>query len=231
MPVFCFVLFCLRRRTRHARPFSHIPTLLPPNKNHQRLVTQSTLLTTEECLLNPNRNPGLSKAEIEAVLRRHLGVTKVIWLPKCVQERDDAVFLLGALAAVAECRASSTPPARQKQKQNTKRGLYGDHDTNGHVDNFANFSAPGVVLLAWTDDASDPQHAISVEAEALLREERDAKGRALKVIRLPCPEPMFRMQEEWESLVSRFCLLCVVCVLCMPRVGHTERPSNKNTHA
>ncbi len=37
------------------------------------------------------------------------------------------------------------------------RGLYGDEDTNGHVDNFACFSAPAKVLLAWTDDASDPQ--------------------------------------------------------------------------
>jgi hypothetical protein len=33
----------------------------------------------------------------------------------------------------------------------------GDDDTNGHIDNFACFAAPGVVLLAWTDDADDPQ--------------------------------------------------------------------------
>lgn len=37
------------------------------------------------------------------------------------------------------------------------RGLYADEDTNGHVDNFACFAAPGKVLLAWTDDTSDPQ--------------------------------------------------------------------------
>lgn len=36
-------------------------------------------------------------------------------------------------------------------------GLYGDDDTNGHIDNFACFARPGVVLLAWTDDTSDPQ--------------------------------------------------------------------------
>jgi agmatine deiminase len=39
-----------------------------------------TLLVTEECLLDPRRNPGKSKAEIEAVLRDYLGITKVIWL-------------------------------------------------------------------------------------------------------------------------------------------------------
>ena len=43
---------------------------------------EGTLLTTEECLLNANRNPQLSRGEIEAVLRAHLAVDTVIWLPQ-----------------------------------------------------------------------------------------------------------------------------------------------------
>ena len=41
-----------------------------------------TLLTTEECLLSPvqSRNPGLSRADLEAVLRDYLGATNVLWL-------------------------------------------------------------------------------------------------------------------------------------------------------
>ncbi|KAF0850063.1 MAG: agmatine deiminase [Spiroplasma poulsonii] len=42
---------------------------------------EGTLYTTEECLLNPNRNPDLSKAEIEAALKQYLNIKKVIWLP------------------------------------------------------------------------------------------------------------------------------------------------------
>ena len=38
------------------------------------------LLTTEQCLLNPNRNPGLSRAEIEAVLHDAFGVDEIVWL-------------------------------------------------------------------------------------------------------------------------------------------------------
>jgi agmatine deiminase len=38
------------------------------------------LLTTEACLLNKNRNPKLSKKQIEKYLKDYLGVTKVIWL-------------------------------------------------------------------------------------------------------------------------------------------------------
>jgi agmatine deiminase len=45
---------------------------------------EGTCLTTTECLLNPNRNPSLSKGEIEAHLRSYLGVEQVIWLPRGV---------------------------------------------------------------------------------------------------------------------------------------------------
>ena len=41
---------------------------------------QGTLLTTEACLLNPNRNPTLTREEIEAYLRAYLGVTHILWL-------------------------------------------------------------------------------------------------------------------------------------------------------
>jgi agmatine deiminase len=38
------------------------------------------LVTTEQCLLNPNRNPGLSRAEIETRLKSDLGVSRILWL-------------------------------------------------------------------------------------------------------------------------------------------------------
>jgi agmatine deiminase len=39
-----------------------------------------TVLTTEQCLLNPNRNPGLSREEVEQRLERDLGFERVVWL-------------------------------------------------------------------------------------------------------------------------------------------------------
>lgn len=41
---------------------------------------EGTLLTTESCLLNPNRNGGRSRGEVEAVLRSYLGARRVLWL-------------------------------------------------------------------------------------------------------------------------------------------------------
>ncbi|MEV7277322.1 agmatine deiminase family protein [Streptomyces sp. NPDC093111] len=42
---------------------------------------EGTLITTEQCLLHPNRNPGMNRDEIEAELKSRLGVLKVVWLP------------------------------------------------------------------------------------------------------------------------------------------------------
>ncbi len=41
---------------------------------------EGTLLTTESCVLNPNRNPGLSKPQTEKYLTDYLGVTNILWL-------------------------------------------------------------------------------------------------------------------------------------------------------
>jgi agmatine deiminase len=42
---------------------------------------EGTLVTTEQCLLHPNRNPDLTRAQIEAALGHHLGATEVVWIP------------------------------------------------------------------------------------------------------------------------------------------------------
>ncbi|HSC22003.1 MAG TPA: agmatine deiminase [Solirubrobacterales bacterium] len=49
---------------------------------------EGTVLTTEECLLNPNRNPELSKEQIERVLLDYLGAEKVLWLGAGVFEDE-----------------------------------------------------------------------------------------------------------------------------------------------
>ena len=121
---------------------------------------EGTVLTTEECLLNPNRNPELSREQIERVLLDHLGAEKVIWL--------------GA-------------------------GVFAD-ETDGHVDNLACFARPGIVLLTWTDDEDDPQHAISRDARERLEAATDARGRPVEVVLLPSPGPLQTSAEEAEGV-------------------------------
>jgi agmatine deiminase len=49
---------------------------------------EGTLLTTESCLLHRNRNPELSRNDIEARLRQYLGVDRILWLGDGIQGDD-----------------------------------------------------------------------------------------------------------------------------------------------
>jgi agmatine deiminase len=121
---------------------------------------EGTLITTEVCLLNPNRNPSFTRERIEAMLREYLSIDQVIWLAN---------------------------------------GIVND-ETDEHVDNMCCFTAPGEVLLAWTDDTSDPQYAYSQAALARLENAVDAKGRRLRVKKLPLPRVLYADAAEYATV-------------------------------
>jgi len=121
---------------------------------------EGTLLVTEECLLNTNRNPQLTREEIEENLREYLNVEKIIWLGK---------------------------------------GVYLD-ETSGHVDNLCCFIRPGVVALTWTDDKSDSQYEISMDAYERLSATTDAKGRKFEIHKIHQPAPIYITKEESEGV-------------------------------
>ena len=79
------------------------------------------------------------------------------------------------------------------------RGIYMD-ETNEHVDNVCAFLKPGEVVLAWTDDESDPQYALSKQCLDYLEGVRDAKGRKITVHKLPIPDhPVCLTEAEVEG--------------------------------
>jgi agmatine deiminase len=80
-----------------------------------------------------------------------------------------------------------------------KRGIYLD-ETNGHVDNICCFVKPGKVILAWTDDESDPQYGISKENLDYLESETDAKGRKLEIVKMYVPKPILITKEEEDGV-------------------------------
>lgn len=117
---------------------------------------QGTVLVTEQCLLNPNRNPRLSQAGIEALLCRYLGASRVIWLGQ---------------------------------------GVIND-ETSGHIDNLACFARPGVVCLTWTNNRRDRMWRVCRDAATRLRDARDARGRRLRIVKLPSPGPLHMTRRE-----------------------------------
>lgn len=79
------------------------------------------------------------------------------------------------------------------------KGLF-DDETDGHVDNLMHVIAPGKVVLSWTDDPSDPQFALSRQAEQVLKDQSDAKGREIEIIRLPLPGPLHYSEIEASGI-------------------------------
>lgn len=75
------------------------------------------------------------------------------------------------------------------------RGIYQD-ETNEHVDNVCAFVKPGEVVLAWTDDREDPQWELSNASLKVLEQETDARGRKLKIHKLPVPCRPIRITKE-----------------------------------
>lgn len=64
------------------------------------------------------------------------------------------------------------------------------------------FARPGVVLLSWTDDETDPQYERSVEALSVFSKSIDARGRKIQVIKLHIPEPLYMTEEEASGITQ-----------------------------
>lgn len=86
----------------HVRKLTGLPAFEPtfPVRGRERRVVleggsidvngRGTLITTEECLLSQvqQRNPGLSREDVEEIFRRYLGVTNVLWLERGIVGDD-----------------------------------------------------------------------------------------------------------------------------------------------
>lgn len=81
------------------------------------------------------------------------------------------------------------------------RGIWQD-ETNEHVDNVCAFVRPGELVLAWTEDVTDPQYALSAADLEVLECERDARGRKFTVHKLPIPKvPVTLTQEDVDGFI------------------------------
>jgi agmatine deiminase len=72
-----------------------------------------TILTTEQCLLSPNRNPQLSRDGIEELLAEHLGAERIVWLGQgLVEDRDTDghVDLVAAFTPDRRVLVQTAPP-------------------------------------------------------------------------------------------------------------------------
>ncbi len=97
---------------------------------------EGTLLTTASCFPHANRNPDRSREEIEAELKRSLGVEKVIWLPGNPYETEtnghvDGIAMFAAPGKVIVELPSGEPPEEAAFMRGNIAALEGATDAKG----------------------------------------------------------------------------------------------------
>lgn len=152
---------------------------------------EGDLLTTEAVLLNPNRNPGTSRAELEQTLRELLGVQRIHWLARGLLgddtdgHIDDIARFVDARTIVAVCPDDPSHPDRAAMDENLER-LRGFEGRDGRFEvltlpmpepvayagehlpaSYANFYvANGLVLVPVFDQPTDAR-ALGLLAERM----------------------------------------------------------------
>lgn len=108
------------------------------------------VMTTEQCLLNPNRNPDLNRVEIERYLREFLGVQKVLWLGEGIVgddtdgHIDDIARFVSATTIV--CALEEDPAdANYKLLQENLDRLQRATDASGRAFDVVTLPMPGFV--------------------------------------------------------------------------------------
>ena len=108
------------------------------------------VLTTEQCLLNPNRNPDLSREEIEQYLKDYLGVTKILWLGEGIvgDDTDGHIDDIARFTAsdVIVCAVEDDPAdANYELLQDNLKRLRSMTDANGKPFEIVTLPMPGIV--------------------------------------------------------------------------------------
>src|SRR6266851_8814066 len=108
------------------------------------------VLTTEQCLLNPNRNPELSRTDIEQYQKDYLGITKVLWLGEGIvgDDTDGHIDDIARFVTpnVIVCAVEDDPQdANYKLLQDNLRRLRTMNDVKGRPFEIVTLPMPGIV--------------------------------------------------------------------------------------
>src|SRR2546422_535487 len=116
---------------------------------------RGVVLTTEQCLLNRNRNPNLSREEIEQYLKDYVGVEKVLWLREGIVGDDtdghvDDIARFVSPNTIVAAIEDDPADANYEILQDNLRRLQEMTDLQGHSFEIVTLPMPGIVAGAST---------------------------------------------------------------------------------
>ena|SRR3989338_9073460 len=117
-------------------------------------------LTTEQCLLNPSRNPDLSRSDIEKYLRDYLGVAKIIWLKEGIEgdDTDGHVDDITRFCSPNTIVTATESNKRDKNHEILKENLHilrSERNLKGRRFRLLELPMPGTVGLGRKDTAAN----------------------------------------------------------------------------
>ena len=147
---------------------------------------EGTLVVTDQCLLSPGRTCSavLAEEEDEDTIWPKYARKFEPWSEELREYMNEELKKYLGVEKVIWVKEGIDP-----------------EETNGHIDDVATFIAPGVMACIWTDDPENPFYQQCQDAYATLSEAVDAKGRKLKVYKLPLPtKPLYMDQASCDTI-------------------------------
>jgi agmatine deiminase len=171
---------------------------------------KGTLITTEECLLNKNRNKNLSKTQIENVLCKYLNVNKIVWLPYGVAadtDTDGHVDNICVFAGVGKVilswpKGCGTPECIDKEQE--KRSLAALHvlenctDCDGRT--FTIYKIPHPPIISYTQKDIDNLSRVKGSYARKIGERLDASHINLIITNKIIVVPTFDCSSDKEAI-------------------------------
>jgi len=117
---------------------------------------EGTLMTTEQCLLNPDRNPELTRQQVETSLKFYTGVERIIWLPGHFsdEETDGHVDNIACFAAPGRVLLGVPPTKFHPDFEavaEARRALAQARDAQGRAFEIVELVQPQNMRLDWRD--------------------------------------------------------------------------------
>lgn len=149
---------------------------------------KGTLIVTQAVILQPQRNPGLTRQKVEDELKRIFNLKKVIWLQHGIRA-DDSTFY-GTI-------------------QSQKGPVFTALTTNGHTDEYVRWINDHTVLLAEVSNAAaekaGPNSIAAITRDRLeddykiLKQSANQEGHPIDIIRVPVAEDIFETLHAGDS--------------------------------
>ncbi|RDY26256.1 agmatine deiminase family protein [Romboutsia weinsteinii] len=154
---------------------------------------RGVLMTIEDTEVT-KRNPLYSKQQVEDEFKQLFNVEKVIWIPQ--PTFDDENRFDGVLDVV------------------DGENVYRSASANGHIDEMCRFISEDTILLAEiSDEEAEQLNSAKITKERLdkayeiLKNATDINGNPFKILRMPCPDPIYVTAEPGDILHDTWCYL------------------------